>query len=609
MIALGAALALITASPPPDGGREPERDSYETERVTRALEAAHRTVDLAPDGKRIRKIVIVRDDVFAEDEPFPTFLNVFHALTEEDVVARELLFKRGDVWSWPRVEESIRNLRDQTTFALVRIVPVVPDDPSFAPDGTAASSDAVDAFVYTRDIWSLRLESAFSLTAGFLDNLSLTLIERNLAGRNVQAAVSFDLNPRSFSLGELFIDRRLFSSRWSLSQSFDLIFERESGSPEGTTGTLVFGLPLYDLQPRWGVELGLAWNDSVGRQLSGDELLTWTAPEPNPDGSARAVPRIWDQTIVKLTLSALRQLGEDTLKVRLSYGFGAYVTDFEPHPDTGLAGLPDSDPVLQAFRDEVLPRARTQLYPYIRAEAFVADYARFVDLAGFGITEDVRTGPWVSAFFAAPLEAFGSDDDALAWDASAGLILAPRSPWGSGRALFDVMAGLSQRLEQSEVIDQVYRVRLRMASPCFLLGRVVASGDVQVRGKDSNETLVTLGGDNGLRGYASQAFYGFGADRVRLSAELRTGPAVLGSIHFGGVLFYDAGGVGDLAGDFQFHHAVGVGLRLMMPQLNRFVFRFDVGFPLDADHVTVLLNIGTNQAVPLTTLEDQRLDQ
>lgn len=605
MIALGAALAVLIASPTPDP--EDGTSTYEAGRLARALTEAHRELEPAPAGKRIARIVIVRDDVFAEDEPFPTFLNVFHALTEEDVVDRELLFAVGDAWDPARVEESARNLRDQTVFALVRIVAV---KPVAGPDGKAPTPDTVDAFVYTRDIWSLRLETGFSLTAGFLDNLSLSLIERNLAGRNVQAALSFELGPKTFSLGELFVDRRLFGSRWSLSQAFDLIFERDSGAVEGTTGSIAVSLPLWDLRPRWGAELVLAWNDSVGRQLAGDKLLTWTPPGGD---EADAVPRIWDQSVVKVTAGALRQLGEGDLKYRIGFGFGGYTSVFDPHASTGLAGRGKGDPELDAFRDDVLPRGRTQLYPYIKADLFLAHWAHFTDLAGYGITEDVRTGPWASAFFAAPLEAFGSDDDALVWDASAGFVLAPASPWGSGgRGLVDLLAGLSSRLEQSQVIDQVYRVRLRAASPTFAAGRLVASADLQVRGHDSNDSLVTLGGDNGLRGYASQAFYGFGADRIRLSTELRTPPAVLGSIHFGGVLFYDAGGVGDLLGasdPLELHHAVGVGLRLMMPQLNRFVFRFDVGFPLDADHVTVLLNIGTNQAVPLTSLEDQRLDQ
>jgi len=581
----------------------PAAPSYEDERLGRALAAAGMTVDPAPEGKRIGVIHVVRDDVFAEDEPFPTFLNIFHARTEDDVVRRELLFRPGQAWSTARVEESARNLRDQTIFAHVRIAAVVPER------GTTPAPDVVDAFVYTRDLWSLRLESSFQLTDGFLDQLVLTLIERNVAGRNVQAAVSFDLEPRTFSIGELFVDRRILSSRWSISQSFDVVFERDSGELEGTLGGVVVGVPLYDLQPRWGVELAAAWNVSVGRQISGNDLLTYDDPATS---DTEAVPRIWEQSLVKVTASALRQLGSDHHLWRLAWGFGGYVTDFSPHADTGLLSRPADDGLRQAFDAEVLPRSRRELYPYFRADTFVADYVRFLDLAAFGLSEDVRTGPWASLFFAAPLEAFGSADDALVWDVSAGWIAAPPSPWGRGHGLVDVALGHSGRLEQSVVIDQTYRLRARAATPPFLLGRLVASAELSLRERDPDRSLVTLGGDNGLRGYGSQAFFGFGADRLKANVELRTPPFVLGSIHFGGVLFYDAGAVGDLVGGddpFDVHQAVGVGLRVMMPQINRFVFRFDVGFPLEGDVFTVLLNVGTNHAVPLTALEDQKLAQ
>lgn len=587
-------IALVGATPIED-----EKRSYETERLELALKLQARVIDPAPEGKRIGKVVVVRDDVFADDEWIPTFLNVFHARTKDHVVRRELLFGSGEVWDQARVDESMRNLRDQTIFAHVRIVPVIPDP---------AEAGVVDVFVYTRDLWSLRLETPFQLVDDFVSSFELTLIERNLAGENIQGALSFELMPLTFSFGESFQDRRLFGSRWSLSEAFEVIFERDSGEAEGTAGRVVFGLPLWDLRPRWGLELDASWIDSVGRQASGATILTYDDPQT---ADVETIPRIWDQSYVRVTLAALRQLGEGRWKWRLTSGLGGYVTDYTPHADTGLAGLDEDDPRVEAFAAEVLPRSRTEIYPFIKAETFVAEWARFVNLGSYGVTEEVRIGPWASAVFLAPLEAFGSSDDALVWEAAAGFIAAPRSPLsGRGdRGLIDLLVGYRSRAEQSQVVDQYYRVRLRSASPQLGFGRLVGYGELEIRGKDLDDTLVALGGDNGLRGYASQAFYGFGSDRVRFSAEWRTPPAVLGSIHFGGVLFYDAGGVGDLNTDqFEMHHAAGVGLRVMIPQLNRFAVCFDVGFPLDVEQVTVLLTIGTGQPVPLTALEDQQLE-
>lgn len=597
-------VAVLTApagaeEPPPPEPPAPDvqPDSYETERTNKVLHELALTPDPAPEGKRIAKIRIVSHDVFADDEFWPTFLNVFHWKTKEDVIARELLFEAGQPWSQARIDESTRKLRDQIIFALVRIVPVRPVE----TDGIAADPNSVDALVFTRDLWSLRLESSFSFTGGLIDELVLTLIERNLLGRNVQAALSFELQPKTVSLGDRFVDRRLFGSRWQLSQSFDLVFSRDSGGLEGTRGGLAIGVPLWDLRPRWGFELSAAWDDTVGRQLSGRDILTYdsdTTPEDD------RIPRIWNQTLLKVSLAGSRQLGNDDLIQRLGFGYTIYSSRYTPHEDTGLG---PSNPLYQRFEDDVLAPSRTQLYPYLRWQMFTPTWVTFNDLAAFGLSEDVRVGPSLDLFFAAPLEAFGSDQDALNWEASAGLVLAPFI--GNDRALLDLALSLKGRLQLGQVIDQGYRVRLRTASPRFVLGRVVVAADLESKVADSYRTLVALGGDNGLRGYASQAFYGFGADRLRVNLELRTPPAVLGSVHIGGVLFYDVGGVGDGPARLDIHHALGLGLRILLPQFNRFAFRFDLGFPLDSDHVTVLLTIGSTQAVPLTTLEDEKLSQ
>ena len=48
-----------------------------------------------------------------------------------------------------------------------------------------------------------------------------------------------------------------------------------------------------------------------------------------------------------------------------------------------------------------------------------------------------------------------------------------------------------------------------------MLGRVYARGDVSFRKDDVTNALVSLGGDNGLRGYPSQAFFDFGASAAQ----------------------------------------------------------------------------------------------
>ena len=87
-----------------------------------------------------------------------------------------------------------------------------------------------------------------------------------------------------------------------------------------------------------------------------------------------------------------------------------------------------------------------------------------------------------------------------------------------------------------------------------------------------------------------------GDKRFLINLELRTRPLLFLSSFWGLVLFYDAGDAFDewaqpekeapdyLAfRSFNPRSGAGIGLRLLMPQLDRSVFRIDLGFPLNRD--------------------------
>jgi hemolysin activation/secretion protein len=125
-----------------------------------------------------------------------------------------------------------------------------------------------------------------------------------------------------------------------------------------------------------------------------------------------------------------------------------------------------------------------------------------------------------------------------------------------------------------------------------------------VRQNDTQRTFVSLGGENGLRGYPAQQFYAFGGRKLLGTVEYRSLPWLLESVHVGMALFYDVGSVYQRIEQLRFHHAAGAGLRVLMPQLNRTVFRIDAGVPLDSTGFTVLLTYGSEQYVALTEDED-----
>jgi hypothetical protein len=83
-----------------------------------------------------------------------------------------------------------------------------------------------------------------------------------------------------------------------------------------------------------------------------------------------------------------------------------------------------------------------------------------------------------------------------------------------------------------------------------------------------------------LRGYPSR--YVFGSNLLAANVEYRSRPIEIASLQFGAAAFYDSG---DAFGSFDHirpKHAVGGGLRVVLPQIERSVFRLDVGFPVGA---------------------------
>ncbi len=552
-------------------------DTYERERIALALQRLGLEREPEPEGKTISFIRVVRDDVFVQQEPWPVWFNVFHTLTRESVIERELLFEKGDRYSESAVQETMRNLRDLGVFALVSIVAVKGDRP-----------DRIGVVVHTRDLWSLRLEQDFQFTGSNLDFLYLQLIERNLFGRNVQVGVRFQLLPLTYSLGESYSDHRLFGQQLSASQSLDLIFNRESGEVEGSTGSLSISRPYYDLAQRWSFGVSAAYSDAIARRIRNGRVVHVDFEETS---ECEAVPVIYDDRSLSLRASGSYRRGS-LYKQVFTAGAGFRDRAVGSNQETGLR--PEQQ---RAFAREVLPRVRREVFPYLHYQLYLPRYAVFENLATFGQSESVRTGPAAAALFELPLGAFGSSSDSLV--ASGGL----GYTWARGDALLDVAVEPSARLENGRVVDQVLLAEVRGATPPWLLGRLVLRGVWQGRRRDTSQQAVSLGGDSGLRGYKSQFFQLPGASLLRGNLEYRTLPLLWRSVQVGAILFYDAGALYLRVKEIEAHHAAGVGLRLVFPQFNRYPFRFDLGVPLDRAGFELMFTVGTSQAVPLTAIE------
>jgi outer membrane translocation and assembly module TamA len=118
-----------------------------------------------------------------------------------------------------------------------------------------------------------------------------------------------------------------------------------------------------------------------------------------------------------------------------------------------------------------------------------------------------------------------------------------------------------------------------MVTPSFATGRVLLEVRAATLWNDTQNRFVTVGGDNGLRGFPINEFEG--QRRFVTQLEYRSRALRILLARLGGVAFYDLGGAAESFSSMRLHHNVGVGVRALIPQMSPEPFRFDVSFALD----------------------------
>lgn len=551
--------------------------TYEQRRVDRVLAQEKLTPDVAPAGKRIAFIRIVRDDVFVPDEVWPLWWNWFHGRTREHVVQRELLFKQGEAYTEALIEETMRNLRGMGIFAMVRITPVKTE-----------RTDEVGILVNTRDLWSLRIESDFSITGKVINTLLLRLTELNAFGHNKTASADITILTKSYIIGESYYARRVLGSSVAFKQRAGLVFNRQWDTFEGEVASVSVGQPYYRLSQRFAWSANYLHDNRVYRYTKKGEILLFPDPEKNDAPYAQQVFRgRADDAYVTASYRA-----GDAIKQAVTAGWDVRYRKATVLDETML---PDS--LREDFAREILWVPRRDSGPTISYDLFATRWTTFTNLTTYGLSENVRTGPSLTLGSRLPLRAFGSMANALVLAGTAGWIFTPRG------CLIDLKVSGSGRLTHGVWIDQKGLFQLRGASPVFWIFRFVMRAYLELRRHDTLNTYVTLGSDSGLRGYYSQEIADYGAHRALANFELRTLPIMWQAVHLGGVIFYDMGSVFSHFSNLHMYYAVGVGARLSFPQFNRAPFSFDGGMSFDPGFRFVP-TITAGQVVPLTAIED-----
>ena len=563
--------------------------ALEKQSLKRALIARGLAPDPEPWGKKIDRIEVYNEKVFAEgcDGVWWTFgcdvlkwtVNHIHYTTREFAIRDELTLDVGEVWDQARVEESGRRLRDPLYSSVIALIPVKSTTPG-----------NVTLLVVTRDVFSLRLNTQYTaqqvLGRTRLTNLSISLSENNFLGQRNLVAATMTMDEGAIAVGPQFIDKNVFGSHLTLSASVADILTRHAVAPldpvgledahkfhsEGSSSAVALALPLWSLASEWGAGASFSHNFGVARSFGGMAPLAPAGlrsyDDPNTPG-LDMLPYEYRLKVWSANVNVVHQWGT---KIKSQLAIGQTVTSQRPSALPDFPGTPEQ---LADFERDVFPRSEVTSAPYIEYTLFMPRYRMLHDVSTYDLVEDIKDGPDLDVVLAKGLQWLGSTDNYVKPSASAGWTF----PWCRD-GFIRPSAGVSMRFQDGTTIDNTADVALRVGTPIYRYFRIVAQGEVDTRWHDTQNAFYAIGSDSGLRGYPIGEF--IGQRRATGMLELRSMPIAFWVLRFGAVAFYEAGGAANSFGDMQLHQDAGFGLRFLLPQTSRDIWRFDLAFPFDA---------------------------
>jgi hypothetical protein len=589
-------------SSPPPAERSQVYSRYELETIDEALQAFRAEREPSPEGKVIERVEILPFDVIENrdlgvvivlaDALGKLFdidsnrvrgrvrraLDALHTTSKKYVVGREVLLRVGEPYRQQAMDDTIRNLRVLPQLSLVVAVPI-----------RGTTPDTVGVIVVTKDVWSIRPNWGFELSSGGIDELSAQPAEINVAGLHHTAYLNLDLLPKSFTLGAGYNIPRLGGTRVQLYSNANVLFNRDTSSLEGTFGQLTTGQTLFSARTKWSWDATVVWTDAILRRYENAQVGVYKSPT-----TGLTVPFEYRANAYQTGYEATRSFGWDT-KHDITFGAGinraVYSTDLTAYDPRTVAD----------FVQNEVPVSDTRVGPWVTYHGYTKRYVRVFDFETLALQEDYRLGPDVYLRLYPSPKALGSTRDILGIYASAMYTLPIRD--GLVRlAVQDVTD-----FEPSSIPDASVTTSGRIVSPTILgLGRIVVDGYLLYRWRNYLNASSFLGGDTRLRGYPTA--FTTGADVMSYNIELRTRPLDILTFHLAAVAFYDVGDAFTGWSSFRPLQAAGFGLRGMLPQIDRVVYRFDVGFPLGEGRnlpgvtpVALLFTLGQAFDVPSTT--------
>jgi hypothetical protein len=483
--------------------------------------------------------------------------NALHIRTREWVIRRELLFGPGSCYDPFLLAETERVLRGYDFLSRVDVFAVP------LPDGT------YHVIVSTRDEWSTRLDVRLNTTGSFgLEGVRIT--ETNLLGTGQSLGLFYFEREVERDYGISYFTPQLAGTRWDLSAAV-------GRTRAGTVVHEEIAYPFVGEVSRW------AGRQSFRRE---DQFFEYMAGDAAAQGVSHVLLPLREQAF---DLALVRRLGQRggmaLLGAALSYQQLSYPGAVQLATD---GDFDRREPAPAALAGPV--QAQAEALQNVRVFAVLGHrnvwWVRRHGLDSMRGQEDVRLGGEAVLALGRSLPAIEPDDDVYGtlalyagFELGDALVIA--------RARSDARRDLAARAGVPEWEDVYVEGELLSYVRTAALPRHTLFLGVRTAGAWHTRTpfQLTLGGENGLRGYDREDMPG--GRRVVLTAEDRIflGGPLPAVLDLGATVFADAGRV--WAGDVPFgvdsgwRGSAGLGLRGSFPAGSRTSYRIDLAWPLE----------------------------
>lgn len=494
--------------------------------------------EIERSGAVIGEIVLRLNDVFdldnpKENNPLFKLANQLHINTRENVIRNQLLFRRGDVFSKRKVEETERILRANSFLYGAVIRPF------------QYRNGVVDLEVTTRDYWTLIGGVSVSREGGN-NRTSIKIQDENIFGFGKRVGVKSSEDEKRTKTAFSYLDPLFTRDRLRL----ELVY---SDNSDGYVKYASVEKPFFALDSHWSYGITTHSEERVDDVFFlGRTVNEYGAREYRHEGFIG-----YSEGLVSNRVD------------RWSFGITKDVSEFSA-TSTSRDGL-------------LLPQNRDLAYPWVGFSRTESDYVKARRVDRINRTEDINFGMQFDLKLGWSSNAFGGDGDQLVFvgDISHGYRL-------KGESLLLPRVALSGRARNGRAENAVLDSRIRYFRP--LGSRQVTYGRLELafgRRLDEDKLLV-LGGDTGLRGYPSE--YHNGDRRYLFTLEQRYyfDWHVFQLFYVGAAAFFDIGSA--WTADTRDSNArdtlrdIGIGLRVVSSRsASAQVLHFDFAFPLDGD--------------------------